>query len=173
MQPEVGMMHRPDVASPRATGRGVSLKALIGSGDRIALFTVPIALVVLALWAMDQSRFAVDGTAPVARAITLAILAVGLVGWAWSAVLILTRVPKGELITSGPFAVVKHPLYTSVGLLVLPAIGILIGTWLGLVIGLTLYVGARLFAPAEERDLRGRFGVRWDAYEQRVLLPWL
>lgn len=166
-------MPGPDVASPSATGRRVSLKALIGSGDRIALFTVPIALVVLGLWAMDQSRFALDGSSPLVRAIALVVLAVGLVGWAWSAVLILTVVPKGELITSGPFTVVKHPLYTSVGLLVLPSVGILLGTWLGIVIGLALFVGTRLFAPAEERELRGRFGARWDAYEQRVLLPWL
>ena len=161
------------VTVPSATGRRVSLKALIGSGDRIALFTVPIALVVLGLWAMDQSRFAVDASAPLVRAIALVVLAVGLVGWAWSVVLILTVVPKGELITSGPFAVVKHPLYTSVGLLVLPAIGILLGTWLGIVIGVALYVGARLFAPAEEHELQGRFGALWDAYEHRVLLPWL
>jgi protein-S-isoprenylcysteine O-methyltransferase Ste14 len=77
------------------------------------------------------------------------------------------------LITTGPFAVVKHPLYTSVGLLVLPAAGILLGSWLGVVIGVALYVGARLFAPAEEQELRTTFGARWEAYERRVVLPWL
>ena len=67
----------------------------------------------------------------------------------------------------------KHPLYTSVGLLVLPSAGIQLGTWLGVLIGVALYVGARLFAPAEERELRSAFGARWEAYEERVLLPWL
>jgi protein-S-isoprenylcysteine O-methyltransferase Ste14 len=167
------MMHRPEVTSHIATGRRTSLRSLIGSGDRIALFTLPFVLVALALWAFDPSRVAVDGSSPAVRAIALVALAVGVVGWAWSAVLILTLVPKGELITTGPFAVVKHPLYTSVGLLVLPAAGILLGTWLGVVIGVGLYVGARLFAPAEERELRTTFGARWEAYEQRVVLPWL
>jgi protein-S-isoprenylcysteine O-methyltransferase Ste14 len=166
-------MHGPDVTPHSATGRRVPLKSLIGSGDRIALFTLPFVLVALVLWAFDPSRVAVDGSSPVMRAIALVVLAVGVVGWAWSAVLILTLVPKGELITTGPFAVAKHPLYTSVGLLVLPAAGILLGTWLGVVIGVALYVGARLFAPAEERELRATFGARWDAYEERVLLPWV
>ncbi len=166
-------MRGPGVTSPNAAGRRVSLKSLIGSGDRIALFTVPVVLVALVLWAFDPERVAFDGSNPVVRAVTLVGLGVGLVGWAWSAILILTRVPKGELITGGPFAVVKHPLYTSVGLLVLPAVGILLGTWLGVVIGVALYVGARLFAPAEERELRSTFGADWDAYEQRVWLPWL
>ena len=28
-------------------------------------------------------------------------------------ILILARVPRGELVTTGPFALVKHPLYTA------------------------------------------------------------
>jgi protein-S-isoprenylcysteine O-methyltransferase Ste14 len=134
---------------------------------------MPVVLVALVLWAFGPARVAFDASSPIVRGIVIVVLAVGLVGWAWSAVLILTVVPKGELITTGPFAVVKHPLYTSVGLLVLPSLGILLGTWLGVVIGVALYVGACLFAPAEERELRVTFGARWDAYEQRVLLPWL
>ena len=166
-------MQSPNLTSSTKTGRGVPLRALIGSGDRIALFTAPFVLVALVIWWLDPSRVAIDTSSPAVRAVALGLLVVGVVGWAWSALLILTRVPKGELITSGPFAVAKHPLYTSVGLLVLPAAGILLGTWLGVVIGVALYVGARLFAPAEEQELRRRFGTRWDAYQQRVMLPWL
>ena len=70
--------------------------------------------------------------------------------WIWSVVLILTRVPRGELITSGPYALVKHPLYTAVAVLVLPWIGFLFNTWLGALIGVALYIGSRIFAPAEE-----------------------
>jgi protein-S-isoprenylcysteine O-methyltransferase Ste14 len=166
-------MSRSHVGTRALPGRRLPLRALIGSGDRIALFTLPFALVALALWSTDHTRFAVDASSPIVQAIVVVTLAVGLVGWAWSAWLIRTRVPKGELITNGPFAVVKHPLYTSVGLLVLPSAGILLGSWVGVVIGLALYAGARLFAPAEERQMRSTFGPRWEAYEQRVLLPWL
>ena len=59
-------------------------------------------------------------------------------------VLILTNVPKGELITGGPYAIVKHPLYTAVALLVIPWIGFLSNTWLGAGIGIALYVGSRI-----------------------------
>ena len=172
-QPEVEMMHRPHVAASNAHGRWTSLRSLIGSGDRIALFTLPIALVALGLWAMDPSRFAIEAPPDVVDAIARIGFVVGVIAWGWSVVLILTFVPKHELITTGPFAIVKHPLYTSVGLLVLPFAGILLGTWLGIVIGVALYVAARLFAPAEERELRSTFGPRWESYEQQVLLPWL
>lgn len=167
------MMHRNQIASTGTAGGRVSLMSLVGSGDRIALFTAPFVLVAIVLWVLDPARTAIDTSSPVVWAISLIMLAVGLVCWAWSVVLILRKVPKGELITSGPYAVVKHPLYTSVGLLVLPSAGMLLGTWLGLIIGIALYVGARLFAPAEERTLRDTFGDAWDAYERRVLLPWV
>lgn len=160
----------PVARKPGATGRRLPLRALMGSGDRIALFTAPFVLIAVGLWLVDPARVAFDGSAPLVLALTVVALVIGVVGWAWSAVLILTRVPKGELITTGPFAVVRHPLYTSVGLLVVPAAGILLGTWLGVVIGVALYVGARVFAPAEERELRARFGDRWEAYERQVML---
>jgi protein-S-isoprenylcysteine O-methyltransferase Ste14 len=77
------------------------------------------------------------------------------------------------LITAGPYAVVRHPLYTSVGLLVLPSVGVLLGTWLGALIGLAVYGGSRLFAPAEEAELQQEFGPAWEAYATSVKLPWL
>ncbi len=40
-------------------------------------------------------------------------------------------------------------------------------------VGVALYVGSRLFAPAEEADLAARFGRDWDAYRRRVKVPWL
>ena len=41
------------------------------------------------------------------------------------------KVPRGELITTGPFALVRHPLYTGVALLVLLGVlaGVLAGAW--------------------------------------------
>jgi protein-S-isoprenylcysteine O-methyltransferase Ste14 len=88
-------------------------------------------------------------------------------------VLILTKVPRGELITNGPYALVKHPLFTSVALLVLPWLGFLLNTWLGALIGIVLYIGSRISAPAEEASLSETFGAQWDAYCSAVKMPWL
>ena len=148
------------------------LRSLIGSGGRIMLFTLPFVSVALVFHAVDPSRFAIDGSTAL-RSIAAVVLAVGLVAWAWSVALIVTRVPRGELITSGPYAVMTHPLYTSVGLLVLPAAGVLLGTWLGLLVGAGVYAGSRLFAPAEDEALAATFGPAWDDYRRHVLVPWI
>ena len=152
--------------------RHLHLRSLIGSGGRIMLFTLPFVSVALVFHAVDPSRFAIDGSTAL-RSIAAAVLAVGLVAWAWSVALIVTRVPRGELITSGPYAVVTHPLYTSVGLLVLSAAGVLLGTWLGLLVGAGVYAGSRLFVLAEEEALATTFGPAWDDYRRHVLVPWI
>lgn len=155
---------------PRAT---TSLKVLVGSGDRIALFTAPVLVVGLVLNIMYPSVFGVGGPPTVLRAVSVVVLAAGVAVWGWSAALILTRVPRQQLITSGPYAWVKHPLYTAVSLLVLPWLGFLFDTWLGLALGVVMYTGVRIFAPAEEAALAKVFGPTWTAYARTVRLPWL
>ena len=96
----------------------------------------------------------------------------GVVAWLWSVALILSKVPKGELITGGPYALVKHPLYTGVSLLVLPWVGFLLNSWLGALVGVAIYIASRLYAPAEETKLSTVFGESWDKYQKSVAIPW-
>ena len=149
------------------------LQILVGSGDRIVLLTLPFLIVGLILNFMFPSFFSVGGPPTAVKVISIALLIPGVVIWLWAVVLILTKVPRQELITSGPYSLVKHPLYTSVGLLVLPCVGLLLNTWLGVLIGLVLYVASRIFAPEEEKTLSRAFGAAWDNYCRRVKIPWL
>ena len=150
-----------------------ALKDLIGSGDRIALFTLPFGIAGVGLNIAFPNAFAVGGPPALLQFISIIVLALGVVVWFWSVALILVHVPRGELITSGPYAVVKHPIYTSVALLVLPASGFLLNTWIGVAVGIALYVGSRLFAPVEERELARRFGGEWERYAAHVTVAWL
>jgi protein-S-isoprenylcysteine O-methyltransferase Ste14 len=101
------------------------------------------------------------------------VLIPGIVLWIWSVVLILTKVPRAELIATGPFALVKHPLYSFVPLLVLPWVGFLLDSWLGAVLGVVTYVASRRYAPLEEAELAETFGTRWDDYCGELWIPWL
>lgn len=151
----------------------MNLKALIGSGDRIGLFTLPFLVVGLILNVAYPALFDVGGPPVALRLVSVVVLAVGVAIWAWSVVLIVTRVPRGELITTGPYALVKHPLYTAVALLVLPWLGFILNTWLGVVVGVVLYIGSRIFAPAEEATLSKTFGAAWTEYTRSIKIPWL
>jgi protein-S-isoprenylcysteine O-methyltransferase Ste14 len=151
----------------------MKVKALVGSGDKIGLFTLPFLLVGVILNVLMPSFFSVGGPPMVVTVVALLLLLAGVTIWIWSALLIVTNVPHNKLITHGPYAFVKHPLYTGVAFLVLPWIGLLLSTWVGVVIGITLYIGSRLFSPEEEALLAKTFGPKWDEYCKKVKIPWL
>jgi protein-S-isoprenylcysteine O-methyltransferase Ste14 len=149
------------------------LKVLVGEGRRIMLLALPFAALLIVADILRPGWFTLGfGTGGVAAGIVL--LAIGVPTWLSSVALILIRVPQKKLITTGPFAVVLHPLYTSVALLVLPGLGLLLfDSWVGAGIGVVLYVSSRLFALGEEAILRKVFPSEYEAYRRKVLLPWL
>ena len=98
---------------------------------------------------------------------------IGIANWLWTIVLLLTKVPRKELISTGPYALVKHPLYVGMAFLVIPWIGFLLNTWIGVCLGLAMYVGSKLYSPEEKKILFSIFGKEWDDYCQKVLLPWV
>jgi protein-S-isoprenylcysteine O-methyltransferase Ste14 len=151
----------------------MNIRELVGSGDKVGLVTLPFLVIGVGLNLAFPSLFRVGGPPDILRWISVAVLVVGLAVWIWSVALILTKVPRHELITGGPFALVRHPLYTGVALLVVPWVGFLLDTWLGVVIGLVMYLGSRRFAPDEEAALSRTFGPAWDRYRAHVMLPWL
>jgi protein-S-isoprenylcysteine O-methyltransferase Ste14 len=151
----------------------MKLKVLVGSGEKIGLLTSPFLIIGLVLNILRPSLFSVGGPPIVLRAISIIILIPGVANWIGSAVLILTKIPKKELITNGPYSLVKHPLYTGVALLVLPWVGFLLNTWLGVLIGIIVYIGSRIFSPEEEMILSKAFGAAWDEYCHKVKIPWL
>ncbi|MCU0509876.1 MAG: hypothetical protein MUC34_16110 [Anaerolineae bacterium] len=149
------------------------LKRLVGAGDKVMLVALPFLVIGLILNILRPEWFSVGGPPAWLRTLSIVVLIPGVILWLWSVALVLLRVPRGQLITGGPFALMRHPLYTSVGLLVLPWVGFLLDTWLGVVVGLALYLGTRLFASEEDAALKREFGSKWEAYSHHVALPWL
>jgi protein-S-isoprenylcysteine O-methyltransferase Ste14 len=88
----------------------------------------------------------------------------------WSGEITIKR--QHELVRSGPYRLLRHPIYTGI-LGIYVGTTIIIGTWLG-VIGLAIVVVAywrkiRL----EETNLRAAFGSEYDAYRRQswALVP--
>jgi protein-S-isoprenylcysteine O-methyltransferase Ste14 len=151
----------------------MNLKHLVGCGDKIGLVASPIIVLGLGLNLLRPAWFSVGGPPLALKLLSALVLPFGVVIWIWSVLLIVAKVPKRELITTGPYALVKHPLYTGVALVVLPWLGFLLNSWLGALAGLVLYIASRRFSPEEERELEKTFGREWSDYCRSVKLPWL
>lgn len=73
-----------------------------------------------------------------------------------------------ELVTSGPFAYLRHPIYSALFVWLI-AMAVAFGHYWGLIPGVALYwIGTVLRIREEERLLRARFGAEYDAYARRV-----
>ena len=71
-----------------------------------------------------------------------------------------------QLVTSGPFAFVRHPMY--IGLLVAALGGVLVyRTWTPVLVALN-FVGFLFRARREEQALAAEFGAEWEEYCRRV-----
>jgi protein-S-isoprenylcysteine O-methyltransferase Ste14 len=94
-------------------------------------------------------------------------------GKQWS---VSARVVEGhQLVTHGPYSVVRNPIYASLALLLL-ALGLTFASPLRVAIALMAYlVGTMLRVRAEEELMRTTFGEQWETYRRRVpaLIPWL
>jgi protein-S-isoprenylcysteine O-methyltransferase Ste14 len=95
----------------------MNVKALAGSGDKIGLYTLPFVLLGVVLNLLFPAAFQVGGPPLFLQVLALLLLIPGATIWIWLVLLILTSVPQQHLITTGPYTLVKHPLYTGVALL--------------------------------------------------------
>jgi protein-S-isoprenylcysteine O-methyltransferase Ste14 len=73
-----------------------------------------------------------------------------------------------QLVRSGPYAVVRHPIYASLLVLTL-ATGLLRAPWPWLVAALAVFVvGTEIRVRTEDRLLASRFGAEFAEYEKKV-----
>jgi protein-S-isoprenylcysteine O-methyltransferase Ste14 len=118
-----------------------------------------------------------------ARTIASMVLAPVAAGFGWLAVRHLgkqLRILAGlyadhELIRTGPYAIVRHPVYASLFMMML-ATGLLFARWQLLLLSVALYIaGTEIRIRAEEGLLRARFGEEFEEYRRKVpaYLPFL
>jgi len=104
----------------------------------------------------------------------MGMMAIRELGKQWS--LTARVLEKHELVQSGPFAFVRHPIYSALlGLLL--ATGLALSTWWLTASAAVAYVAGTLWrASREEALLRAHFGAAYDDYARRVPrlfpLPW-
>jgi protein-S-isoprenylcysteine O-methyltransferase Ste14 len=113
-----------------------------------------------------------SGSAVTAVGLLFAIWARRHLGRNWSQA--VTVKVGHELITSGPYALVRHPIYTGL-LLAFVGSAVARGEWRGLVAVALVFASLWHKLRLEEKWMRGQFGESYEAYSRRVaaLVPYV
>lgn len=149
-----------------------------GVGPRFAALSVLLASPVAALNALWPGGFAIH---IVPRIVTMAaggvLLAGGVVFMVTATLTLHRRFEERRLLTSGVYALCRNPIYASWTVLLVPGALLLSGSWLFLLVPLTMYAVLRRLIRREEEWLEATFGEEYVAYRKRVpavvpLPPW-
>jgi protein-S-isoprenylcysteine O-methyltransferase Ste14 len=153
-------------------GAGIGRRVLTGIVGYLMIFRAgdPRFGVFSRRFLPDDPRVALMGAAMTALGVLFAIWARVHIGKYWSATVALKSVHK--LIRSGPYARIRHPIYTGI-LLALAGSVVAIGRYASL-LGLAIYLIAFwLKARKEEALLAGEFGPAFEEHRRATgfLLP--
>jgi protein-S-isoprenylcysteine O-methyltransferase Ste14 len=96
------------------------------------------------------------------------LLVVGVPMWLTAAISVMRAYNRDQLVTSGVFAVVRHPLYAAVIVLDLPGLALLTRSWPLLLTPLVAYAVFKLLIHREDEYLERRFGQAYLDYRARV-----
>jgi protein-S-isoprenylcysteine O-methyltransferase Ste14 len=120
----------------------------------------------------DRLEVAWTGVALTLAGAAFALWARFTIGRNWSGTITLKR--EHELITRGPYSIVRHPIYTGL-LLTLFGTALVVGQWRGLVAVGLAFVGWRWKSLIEERVMVEQFGPAYTDYRRRVkaLIPYV
>ena len=113
-----------------------------------------------------------SGAAVTAAGLLFAVWARRHLGTNWSQAVTLKE--GHELITSGPYALVRHPIYTGF-LLAFLGCAVARGEWRGLLAVALVFGGLWPKLRLEEKWMRAQFGESYEAYSRRVsaLVPYV
>jgi protein-S-isoprenylcysteine O-methyltransferase Ste14 len=158
---------RREAFPPRLVRRVLMLTAVA----LLALPNIPLPLLNKRILPLNIWTFW-SGAAITAGGLLFSVWARRHLGRNWSRA--VTVKEDHELITSGPYALVRHPIYTGL-LLAFFGTAVAVGEWRGLIAVALVFGSLWSKLKLEEKWMREQFGESYEAYSRRVaaLVPFI
>jgi protein-S-isoprenylcysteine O-methyltransferase Ste14 len=75
---------------------------------------------------------------------------------------------KGELATRGVYSYIRHPIYGSWIVFIIPGLVLLLNSLIGMLVPILMYAGFKIFIVEEDRYLEEKFGQKFVEYKRNV-----
>jgi len=142
---------------------------LFGCGPKLALLSLPyviLSLIVMFKYPEFLDMSFLDFTW--VKVLGFVWLGLGIIFWIYSAIFFLKFFKPGKLITKGPFALCRNPIYSSIIVFIIPSLALIFHSGLTFSISLVLYIGFKISIHGETNVLRKIFGEEYELYEKSV-----
>jgi protein-S-isoprenylcysteine O-methyltransferase Ste14 len=139
----------------------------LGVGPKIATVLLPWLLISIVLSSHYRKMFSFTPEKSSLLFISgIVLLIFGTVFYGSTVRLLLKGLKETRLVTNGAFSLCQNPLYSSIVLFIIPALSLLINSWLVLTTSIAGYVLFRIFIKKEYNELEKFFGDDYIKYKK-------
>jgi protein-S-isoprenylcysteine O-methyltransferase Ste14 len=140
-----------------------------GIGPKLVLLCLPYVILSLIVMYRYPEFFNLKFlNFPYIKALGFVWLGLGIIFWIYSAISFLKYFKDGKLITRGPFALCRNPIYSSLIVFLIPSLALIYHSGLIFSIALVLYIGFKISIHGESRLLSRTFGDEYELYKKFV-----
>jgi len=148
-------------------------KKYLGMGPKLAFFNLPILILfgILDFFLYPISHFPFN---PIyLYIIGIILISYGIIMYFSSVPRFVKAIKNSELITTGIYSHVRHPLYSGIILGIISGIICFFNSWILLIFPACSYILFRILIKEEEKDLIKEFGEKYISYmnETNAMFP--
>lgn len=132
---------------------------------------VPSLIFAVAAWTATSKwpgAFRLRWLPAVVETVGMVLIAAGLLLWITGVITVMRAYNRDQLVTTGVFALVRHPVYAAWITLVFPGLALLLRSWPMLLTPLVAYAIFKSLIHREDEYLEQRFGQPYRDYRSRV-----
>jgi protein-S-isoprenylcysteine O-methyltransferase Ste14 len=141
----------------------------LGIGPKIAIILLPwiAGSIIMSKTADNFFKYSVKYTA-ILHLAGIILMVIGLVFYFATARMLLKGLKETRLMITGPYRLCQHPLYASLVLIVIPALSLILNSWLVLTSSIVGILLMKLFIKSEYRELEKFFGEDYLKYKRET-----
>jgi protein-S-isoprenylcysteine O-methyltransferase Ste14 len=140
-----------------------------GAGPKIGIILLPWLAATIILSCVKNNLFNFyKGNGHILLIAGIILMAFGLVFYLSTVRLLLKGLQETRLVTNGAFSLCQNPLYSSIILFIIPALSLLINSWLILTTSITGYILFKLYISKEYTELEKFFGENYLRYKNET-----
>lgn len=141
----------------------------LGVGPKIATIIIPWLTISIILSSFTKGLFHyTEVNIKIIHEAGILLMAGGLIFYFSTVRLLLKGLKETKLITSGPYSLCQNPLYASLILLIIPALSLLLNSWLIFTSSVAGYLFFKIFIPQEYKELEKFFGEKYIEYKNKT-----